>query len=72
MAQKSRAAGIALAVKRGDLKMEDVSPRSKAAVKVMVTEFDDDHLKRLSLGEAPKIQNFSFMTQGTKLRRAVV
>ncbi|MCH7761300.1 hypothetical protein IIA15_07895 [candidate division TA06 bacterium] len=64
-----KAAGFALAVKRGDMKIDKVPMTSRAATRLYL-EFDTDTLKSLALGEKTEIKRNSFLGVPAKLRSA--
>lgn len=64
-----KAAGFALAVKRGDIKIDKVPMTSRAATR-LYAEFDMETLKKLALGEKIEVKRNSFIGTTEKLRSA--
>ena len=66
--EKSKAAGFALLVKKGDMKMEDVPERSRKAV-LLFKSFEIEQLAALANGEKVPMRNINFQVQGPRLRK---
>lgn len=66
--EKSKAAGFALLVKKGDMKMSDVPARSAQAVRLFMS-FEVGQLAALATGEPILVKNTTFMVQGSRLRK---